>query len=315
MRRSVRKGRTTAAMMALGLAGSGLAGLGAADSAWAARPAEQANSATQDLYRLYNRISHEHLYTADANEVGTLVRGDWTCEGVGWVAPVRSSTPVYRLYNPILGDHHYTVDAHEVKVLTAEHHWVLEGTGWYSSDGNEVPVFRQFHSGLAVGAHHYTGDTNEYEVNIFNNGWRGEGVAWYAAAPGNGECSGPEGMFPGVADTPQARAEILAEARQLIGTPYLFGGSSPEDGGMDCSGLVAYVYSRFGYHLPRTSGEIADAGTPVPASEAQPGDVMWWPGHVAIYTGNGQIEAMYPGVPLIERNEVRDGAVYLRFLA
>lgn len=135
---------------------------------------------TQEMYRMYNRLSQEHLYTKDAHERDVLSRGDWTYEGVGWVAPEKSGTPVYRLYNPILCDHHYTADKHEVDVLTARYNWRYEGIGWYSSDAKEVPVYRQFHPALRVGSHNYTADTNEYNVNNSRNGWRGEGIGWYA---------------------------------------------------------------------------------------------------------------------------------------
>lgn len=149
------------------------------------RTATQACSGnTQLMYRLYNRVSHEHLYTADAHERDVLSRGDWNYEGVGWVAPVSSKTKVFRLYNPILGDHHYTTDTHERDVLTAHHNWRYEGVGWYSDDCRAVPVYRQFNPGLRVGSHNYTTDRHEYNVNNARNGWRGEGIAWYAAEEG-----------------------------------------------------------------------------------------------------------------------------------
>ncbi|MBR6458959.1 MAG: glucosaminidase domain-containing protein [Actinomycetaceae bacterium] len=137
-----------------------------------------------NMHRLYNRISHEHLYTADMNEVNALMRGDWTYEGVGWVAPKDSSTPVYRLYNPGLGDHHYTSDANEVSVLTSRCGWKDEGIGWYSDTEKRITVYRQYNPGFSTGAHNYTADRREYDVNNARNGWRGEGVAWYAAKAG-----------------------------------------------------------------------------------------------------------------------------------
>ena len=137
----------------------------------------------REMHRLYNRVSREHLYTADLNEVRVLTRGDWTYEGVGWVAPVKSRKPVYRLYSPVLGDHHYTADKNEVRVLTKKHRWRNEGIGWYSADSKAVKIYRQFLPGLAVGSHNYTGDVNEYKTNN-SRGWRGEGLAWYALAPG-----------------------------------------------------------------------------------------------------------------------------------
>ena len=62
------------------------------------------------IYRLYNPISGEHLYTRDANEKNVLSsKHGWKYEGVGWYAPT-SGKPVYRLYNPGLANHLYTTD-------------------------------------------------------------------------------------------------------------------------------------------------------------------------------------------------------------
>ncbi|MDD7504875.1 MAG: NlpC/P60 family protein [Actinomycetaceae bacterium] len=94
-------------------------------------------------------------------------------------------------------------------------------------------------------------------------------------------------------------SKIVAIARQYQGVPYVWGGSTPA--GFDCSGFTSYVYAQVGISLPRTDAGQRGAGTVVPASQAQPGDLMWWPGHVAIYTGNGMhIAAHRPGKPLSE---------------
>ena len=76
-------------------------------------------------------------------------------------------------------------------------------------------------------------------------------------------------------------------ARSALGTPYSWGGSSL--GGMDCSGLVNYAYKAAGIDVQRTSSQIANGGRWISQSEAQPGDIVAWSGHVAIYAGNGQI--------------------------
>lgn len=164
------------------------------------------------VFRLYNPISHEHLYSTDAYERDTLSEGDWNYEGIGWVAPRISSTPVYRLYNAALGDHHYTTDRNEVQVLTRQFGWKNEGAKWYSSDGKEVSVYRQFHEALTIGSHNFTTDKHEYKVNN-KAGWNGEGTAWYAI----------EGFSSGKAtiENDQAYASVEATARlRGYGTGY-----------------------------------------------------------------------------------------------
>lgn len=66
------------------------------------------------------------------------------------------------------------------------------------------------------------------------------------------------------------------------------GGTSLTEGA-DCSGFVWRVYKDFGYSVPRTSYSLRSYGTGVSYSEAQPGDVVCYAGHVGIYIGNGQI--------------------------
>ncbi len=82
--------------------------------------------------------------------------------------------------------------------------------------------------------------------------------------------------------------QIANYACQFIGNPYVPGGTSLTEGA-DCSGFVWRVYKDFGYSVPRTSYSLRSAGTGVSYSEAQPGDVVCYAGHVGIYIGNGQI--------------------------
>ncbi|WP_036962342.1 C40 family peptidase, partial [Promicromonospora kroppenstedtii] len=91
-----------------------------------------------------------------------------------------------------------------------------------------------------------------------------------------------------------AGSAVVSVAMRYLGVPYVWGGNTPA--GFDCSGFTSYVYAQVGIDLPRTSSEQRYAGTVVPWSEAQPGDMIWSPGHIAIYAGDGmQIEAPVPG--------------------
>ncbi|WP_372456839.1 C40 family peptidase [Cellulomonas xiejunii] len=87
---------------------------------------------------------------------------------------------------------------------------------------------------------------------------------------------------------------VLEIAARYVGVPYVSGGASPE--GMDCSGFTSYVYAQLGITLPRTSSAQRNAGTVVSRADAQPGDLIWSPGHVGIYAGGNQmIDAPRPG--------------------
>lgn len=89
------------------------------------------------------------------------------------------------------------------------------------------------------------------------------------------------------------RVDLCEYAKQFIGNPYVWGGTSLTNGA-DCSGFVLSVFKNFGYTLPHYSGSQANSGTKISMNEAQPGDLIFYGkngtiNHVAIYIGGGQV--------------------------
>lgn len=85
-----------------------------------------------------------------------------------------------------------------------------------------------------------------------------------------------------------AGKQVALYAVQFLGNPYVMGGTSLTNG-TDCSGFTQSVYKQFGVSIPRTSYSQRTVGTEVSYAEAQPGDIICYAGHVAIYVGGGLI--------------------------
>ena len=81
--------------------------------------------------------------------------------------------------------------------------------------------------------------------------------------------------------------KVLEAAMSQLGVPYVWGGTTPGVG-LDCSGLTQWCYAQAGVSIPRNSENQAAAGRKVPLSEAKPGDILWRPGHVALYVGGDE---------------------------
>ncbi len=83
-------------------------------------------------------------------------------------------------------------------------------------------------------------------------------------------------------------SDVVNYALGFVGNPYVWGGKDPNTGA-DCSGFTSYVYAHFGISIPSYSYAQRSVGREVSYADAQPGDLICYSGHVAIYMGNGQI--------------------------
>lgn len=136
----------------------------------------QASSAVP-MYRLYNKNSGEHFYTASGPERDNCIKSGWSYEGIGWYAPASSNTPVYRLYNKNGGEHHYTTNPGE-RSLLLKRGWSDEKVGWYSDPGMAVPLYRQYNPHAFANNHNYTTSKSEND-GLVRLGWKAEGIGWY----------------------------------------------------------------------------------------------------------------------------------------
>lgn len=108
-----------------------------------------------------------------------------------------------------------------------------------------------------------------------------------SSSPSTDSSSGA-GSTPAVSPSGVTGSDVINYATQFIGNPYVWGGTSLTNGA-DCSGFTMSVYAHFGYSLPHSSAAQAGCGRGVSYSEAQPGDLICYSGHVALYMGGGRI--------------------------
>ncbi len=145
----------------------------------------------------------------------------------------------------------------------------------YDEDGNVV-------SGSSDGSSDYEYDEYGNVIDTDNT------VDYNSEASSSGSSSDSSSDSSSASSSSGSGSSVVSYATQFVGNPYVWGGTSLTSGA-DCSGFVQSVYANFGVSLPRTSYEQQNAGYEVSYADAQPGDLICYGGHVAIYMGNGQI--------------------------
>ena len=156
----------------------------------------------------------------------------------------------------------------------------------YDEDGNEVDADEAAENGDTV----YDEDGNEVDSSETTSSDNDVKYDEYGNVIDSDNTVDPDSVSSSSSSSSSSGSgsSIVDYATQFVGNPYVWGGTSLT-GGADCSGFTQSVYAQFGYSLPRTSYEQQNWGTEVSYADAQPGDLICYGGHVAIYMGNGQI--------------------------
>ncbi len=138
-----------------------------------------------------------------------------------------------------------------------------------------------------------SGDGGQQSASSDNGGGSGDS-GQQPEGGDSGSGSGDEGQQSGggIPDpgysTGISGSDVVNYALGFVGNPYVWGGKDPNTGA-DCSGFTSYVYAHFGINIPSYSYAQRSVGREVSYADAQPGDLICYSGHVAIYMGNGQI--------------------------
>lgn len=171
-------------------------------------------------------------------------------------------------------------EGEELTVTDEEDGWVKvsieEGDGWVSTDFVDLRTdFVKAESKEEEAARLAKEEAAKQEAKK-----RSQAVAKKAAADTDAVVGSGAGSSSGNA--------VVGFASRFVGNPYVYGGTSLTNGA-DCSGFVMSVYANFGVGLPHSSSAMRGVGYGVSLADAQPGDIICYSGHVAIYCGNNTI--------------------------
>ena len=142
-------------------------------------------------------------------------------------------------------------------------------------------IIRQEQAAAAAAAAQNNNKGNNTTTANNNNGSNTGGDSTTGGSTGGGGLNPPF-------STSVSGSDVVSYACQFIGNPYVWGGESLTNGA-DCSGFIKSVYANFGISLPHSSVALQRAGSEVSYENAQPGVIVCYAGHVAIYMGGGQI--------------------------
>ena len=138
---------------------------------------------------------------------------------------------------------------------------------------------------VTAGASSVTSGSSSSSGGSYNSGNSGSG----SSSSGGSSSGSSSSKYDSDSSSASGSGQAVANyACQFVGNPYVWGGESLTHGA-DCSGFVKSVYAHFGKSLPHSSSALRGVGRGVSVSDMQPGDIVCYSGHVAIYIGGGRI--------------------------